>query len=458
MALPLCQACANVQKNLQENSYIIVDKHYQCCLCFGILSDPDLINLVTQKAEESFNASGYDGNTFVLALNIPTTMQFRDSLLESTFPESYSSREMSPKNLFSNVLLKSLEQKVGMRGSLNSDLIMTVSLANDEFIKSDVDFFLCHCPNTFLNNGRKRRPEMSEVHQLYTKTKIQEIINRTDVEVLKKYQMSSPTTSVTVEVSFQREGVFIAGRYCKYSRSLPQSPWTADEEIDIVHGNSVSEKIGNILQKKFQATGFRFIASGREDIDVRMLGNGRPFAVNLINAKKTGSLKGLTKQTTLTLLNEVINKDSDISVGPLTVVSNNQAQVLNVGQEEKRKMYSCVCFSCKVITDEMLKRLEGNIPVKIVQKTVVRVLKRRALHDREREIYSLRALRLDDYHFQLKLETQAGTYIKEFVHSDFGRTSPSVGELMGLDADDIDILQLDVERVDLEWPPHKFIP
>ena len=42
---------------------------------------------------------------------------------------------------------------------------------------------------------------------------------------------------------------------------------------------------------------------------------------------------------------------------------------------------------------------------------------------------------------QLDLCTQAGTYVKEFVHSDFGRTHPSVGSLLGCEAD---IMQLDV--------------
>ena len=52
------------------------------------------------------------------------------------------------------------------------------------------------------------------------------------------------------------------------------------------------------------------------------------------------------------------------------------------------------------------------------------------------------------------IETQAGTYVKEFVHSDFGRTNPSVGSLLGLDIlDGLSILELDVEAIDLEWPP-----
>lgn len=44
--------------------------------------------------------------------------------------------------------------------------------------------------------------------------------------------------------------------------------------------------------------------------------------------------------------------------------------------------------------------------------------------------------------FQLHLTTQAGTYIKEFVHGDLGRTVPNLGEILGCE---VDILALDVE-------------
>jgi tRNA pseudouridine synthase 10 len=39
------------------------------------------------------------------------------------------------------------------------------------------------------------------------------------------------------------------------------------------------------------------------------------------------------------------------------------------------------------------------------------------------------------------LTTQAGTYIKEFIHGDFGRTNPNLGSILNCTAD---ILQLDV--------------
>jgi tRNA pseudouridine synthase 10 len=45
--------------------------------------------------------------------------------------------------------------------------------------------------------------------------------------------------------------------------------------------------------------------------------------------------------------------------------------------------------------------------------------------------------------FKLDIKTQAGTYIKEFVHGDFGRTQPSLGHLLGGVC--VDILALDVQ-------------
>ena len=87
------------------------------------------------------------------------------------------------------------------------------------------------------------------------------------------------------------------------------------------------------------------------------------------------------------------------------------------------------------------------------QKTPIRVLHRRPLATRERTIYSMSVQLInagDRRHFLLFLKTQAGTYIKEFVHGDFGRTVPSLGNLLQTECD---ILQLDVLAVELDWPP-----
>lgn len=51
--------------------------------------------------------------------------------------------------------------------------------------------------------------------------------------------------------------------------------------------------------------------------------------------------------------------------------------------------------------------------------------------------------------FIVQVTTQAGTYIKEFVHGDFGRTTPNLTEILGFKAD---ILALDVKSINLDWP------
>lgn len=51
--------------------------------------------------------------------------------------------------------------------------------------------------------------------------------------------------------------------------------------------------------------------------------------------------------------------------------------------------------------------------------------------------------------FELNVVTQAGTYVKEFVHGDFGRTKPSIGDIIG---SEVDIIALDVNAINLDWP------
>lgn len=49
----------------------------------------------------------------------------------------------------------------------------------------------------------------------------------------------------------------------------------------------------------------------------------------------------------------------------------------------------------------------------------------------------------------LDIVTQAGTYVKELVHGEFGRTEPSITSLIGTE---IDIAALDVMGIDLDFP------
>uniref|UniRef100_A0A182EIJ1 DNA topoisomerase n=2 Tax=Onchocerca ochengi TaxID=42157 RepID=A0A182EIJ1_ONCOC len=267
--------------------------------------------------------------------------------------------------------------------------------------------------------------------------------------------MASPSASCIYTVSFERNPLFIAGRYCKFSRNMSQSPWSASTDIPRITGHSVSEKIGAPFIKETGCDITRFVASGREDIDVRMLGTGRPFVLQLINPKKISSFQGHNLKTTLKRLEDDINKNLDVKVLPgLKQITSDQASLIKIGQDEKRKLYTGYCYSTRKLDELVLNELRHKAPIEVIQKTPVRVLKRRPLLERRRTIFSIAALKLDDHHFLVRMETQAGTYVKEFVHGDFGRTRPSLADLLDFECGEIDILELDVEGVDMEWPPN----
>ena len=70
--------------------------------------------------------------------------------------------------------------------------------------------------------------------------------------------------------------------------------------------------------------------------------------------------------------------------------------------------------------------------------------------DREKIIHSIELEEICAHFFSLKLKTSAGLYVKEFVHGDFGRTSPSLADLIepgNFNSQKCDILQLDVLQV-----------
>ncbi|GBN52232.1 Putative tRNA pseudouridine synthase Pus10 [Araneus ventricosus] len=150
-------------------------------------------------------------------------------------------------------------------------------------------------------------------------------------------------------------------------------------------------------------------------------------------------------------IEEEINKSSDlIAVKNLQVISKLDTLLLKEGEELKRKNYSALCLVERTLSPEDIKKLESLKDLKLNQKTPIRVLHRRTLATREKLLHSIQAKIISDHLLQLKLETQAGTYVKEFVHGDFGRTWPSLGTLLNTNAD---ILELDVENIHLEWPP-----
>eukprot|EP00041_Stephanoeca_diplocostata_P016211 m.318783 g.318783 ORF g.318783 m.318783 type:complete len:664 (-) comp20290_c2_seq1:282-2273(-) len=227
--------------------------------------------------------------------------------------------------------------------------------------------------------------------------------------------------------------------------------------------HSVEELIMPRVKELFGVDKAKFSSSGREDVDVRMLGNGRPFVLELLDPKNPAP--GLYDTATapkeyvvdLHDLQHRINAAPEnipsplVQVSHLQVVSKKATQVLRDGATTKTKTYCCVIWTATPPTDEQLATLDTHRDLVLHQTTPVRVSHRRTLMVRERKVHWMRHRRLSQpNYFKLWLSTEAGTYIKEFVHGDLGRTFPNLGTLLGCE---VDILSLDVVEVGLDWPP-----
>jgi len=124
--------------------------------------------------------------------------------------------------------------------------------------------------------------------------------------------------------------------------------------------------------------------------------------------------------------------------GPCTQVASigKGANRKKINGEKRKKVSGAVNLVPEINDLETKRRV-----LVIAQKTPLRVLHRRSLLTRTREISSVQCALLDPHHFLMRLQTSAGAYVKEWVHGDLGRTTPSVSSMLETQAD---ILQLDV--------------
>jgi tRNA pseudouridine synthase 10 len=92
----------------------------------------------------------------------------------------------------------------------------------------------------------------------------------------------------------------------------------------------------------FRTDSCRFSSAGREDIDVRMLGDGRPFVVELINPRVTeDALRNQDYASSLleTLRNRINQETPLIRVERLFLATEDQLTLLKEGENTKRKTY-----------------------------------------------------------------------------------------------------------------------
>jgi len=342
---------------------------------------------------------------------------------------------------------------------------------------------------------------------------------------------------LTLSVDLDVRAHYLYGRYRKLERGIPQTRWPCRackgrgcercEMTGLQYAKSVQDLIGNPLLSIFGSEEHAFHGMGREDIDVRCMGRGRPFVIEmkepklrkndpielmkLINDNAEGSIeitslrdsnrsevvrlkdtpaeKSYTIRFKLLPLNEA---EYTVLTAPLDLTKENKGRSKNKrkrrgdnkrdntkplpteietesvkpGKDKlvlmKKSELVALCVELGVkksgTKDEIIERilnveepeietfelpdndfiiksivsLEG---VKLAQRTPERVAHRRADLVRRRTVFEVHQPVIEimddgSREIEVTMRCESGTYVKETVHGDSGRTQPSIASLL----------------------------
>jgi tRNA pseudouridine synthase 10 len=211
----------------------------------------------------------------------------------------------------------------------------------------------------------------------------------------------------------------------------------------LLYPESVEALVSQPLLEAAAGEKTAFHASGREDIDARMLGTGRPFVVEVSKPRK--------RFLDLRKLKEAINvaaKDK-VEVSSLRFTVKDVVRRLKKAESAQKEYRVLVEFEDDVAESGLRVVAEQLSGAVVKQQTPLRVLHRRADLTRERYIYKLKVKKLSAKEAEMQVRTQGGLYVKELVSGDEKRTTPSVSELLDNPAK---TLKLDVLNVIMDDP------
>ena len=340
--------------------------------------------------------------------------------------------------------------------------------------------------------------------------------------VVEKPEILALIDVLTLTVELDIRSHYVYGRYRKLERGIPQTKWPCRackgrgcEKCDytgLQYSSSVQALIGDPLLELFGSEEHAFHGMGREDIDVRCLGRGRPFVIELKKPYK--------RDVDLNLIMDAINSSAENRLEVSDMRPSNRSEVVRVKDTPAEKSYT-IRYKIEPITqsnfdeltqvmeipsnnqdrnkrrknhhrrrkpepepeveidyssmkkaelvelceqkglaksgtkDVLIERLstfkEATLPLPekdyimeimtnlqgctLAQRTPERVAHRRADKIRKRKVLetsnpSIKEDEDGNLVAEFSLRCESGTYVKETVHGDGGRTQPSIASLI----------------------------
>jgi len=241
----------------------------------------------------------------------------------------------------------------------------------------------------------------------------------------------------TGDVAIQVNSLLLAGRYWKKARMISQAYWPSPQGPRYF---SVEEAAWGLLRV---TGGERVVihAAGREDVDARMLGTGRPLIIE-VKAPRRRHLDIPVFERYANMLTKGL---VEFEIEGLAKRSD-----IRLYKEETarfKKTYKALIASLDAPLDEddvdKLRREFNNR--RVIQRTPRRVLHRRADITRVRTVYTTSCRLLGAHVMECIIDAEGGLYIKELINGDAGRTTPSFSEVIGksLECAELDVISVE---------------
>jgi tRNA pseudouridine synthase 10 len=342
--------------------------------------------------------------------------------------------------------------------------------------------------------------------------------------VIDKPQILALIDVLTLTVDLDIRSHYIYGRYRKLARGIPQTKWPCRackgrgcrkcDGTGMQYDSSVQGLVGNPLLDIFGSKEHAFHGMGREDIDVRCLGRGRPFVIEM--------KKPVKRNIEASVMMAAINDAADGQIEVTDMRHSNRSEVVRVKDTPAEKSYT-IRFKIEAATQDEMNELtkvleipkedkrgrnrrrqrrphpnsrkeeekaevdlsalskaelvsiceekelpksgtkgvlieriqnysEDTLPLPgqehvleimqklqgctLAQRTPERVAHRRADKIRRRKVMQTNGAKVEvgkdgSMYGEFSLRCESGTYVKETIHGDGGRTQPSVASLIG---------------------------
>ncbi len=279
---------------------------------------------------------------------------------------------------------------------------------------------------------------------------LQEHINFATVE------FKAPDLVITYDLTkdkihIKSNPLFILGRYRKLQRGIPQSKWFCRKchgkgcdycnNTGKMYQESVEEFISKPIFTASKGSASKFHGSGREDIDARMLGTGRPFVLEISEPKKRYlDFEGLQQQ-----INEQAEGKVEVKLEKIT--DRAKVRELKTKSSRNAKAYRATIAldpPSELDKSELIEIIANFSDTLIQQRTPLRVVHRRADKIRTRKVKLFQLEEIGSDQLIVYIICEGGLYVKELISGDEGRTQPNLSERLNTNAvvTELDVLEV----------------